>query len=99
MKKYLAILPALLSPLLMGAGGGCETTSPTNYQVELNLPQSVLTCVRARRIPNPGKNASRKQAAIYTAQLYYALEDCNANMDTVNKLYGKYRSEIRRING
>lgn len=92
------LLPALLSPFLMGAGGGCEPDNATNQQIELNIPASVRTCVRAKDIHNPGRGGSEKAKAAFTVKLYYALEDCGANMDSVNRLYTAWKARVEKAN-
>lgn len=94
----LYLLPALLSPFLMGAGGGCEVDNATNQQIELNIPASVRHCVKAKDIHNPGKGSSGKDKAVYTAKLYYALEDCGANMESVNRLYTAWKARVEKVN-
>lgn len=96
--KVIYLLPALLSPILMGAGGGCEPDNATNQQIELNIPASVRTCVRAKDIHNPGRGAGDKAKAVYTTKLYYALEDCGANMDSVNRLYTAWKARVAKVN-
>jgi hypothetical protein len=96
-KKFLFML--LLTPWLMGAGGGCETTTPTNYQIELNIPDSVLTCVEAKSIHNPGAKATKAQTSVYIVKLYHALDDCNGNNATVRKLYKNWKAKVEKVNG
>lgn len=83
-----------------GSGSGCATVNgPTNYQIELNIPDSVLQCVDTKSIKNPGSKATKRQTAIYITKLHAGLRDCGANMTTVNRLYKGWKSKVKQVNG
>lgn len=82
----------------MGAGGSCQTTMPTNLQIDLNIPDSVLTCVEARSIRNPGRRASEAQTSAYIVKLYHALEDCGDNVATAKRLYKNWKMKVKKVN-
>lgn len=94
MKKQFIVL---LAPCLMAAGGdGCSPTgTPTNQQVDLYLPDSILSCAKKPR--SPGANATNRENAEYIVKLYAVAEDCGGNLDTIRPIYKKWKAKTKDL--
>lgn len=90
------ILAVLVAPFVMAADGdsGCSQPVPTNRQIELNIPDSILNCPTAPK--NPGASATKRQTAEYLVKLYAAWEGCGGNLNTAKRIYRKWQAEVAR---
>lgn len=94
------VFVALLTPLIMGqqATGGCsQAPLPTVEQIDLNLPDEIRNCKSAPR--SPGPKATRRQTAAYIVKLYDAWEECHGDLKEVDKLYSKWKIEVKKLKG
>lgn len=96
-KHFLTLV--VLSPVMMGqTNNGCtDAPLPTVEQINLYLPKEIRTCPHAPK--SPGRGATRRQTAKYIAELYNAWEICHGNVKDIDRLYRKWQSEVKKVNG
>ena len=98
MRLHSSALVAVAALALAAGQGGCEPpAAPTMQQVQLYIPDSLLTCPKAKAIKNPGASASKQAVAIYITKLYAVADDCGQKLDGTAELYRKWKSKVAKL--